>query len=220
MEHLFSLTVKGLALIYILYKVFRFLFGKQGKNRWHFLTPKIREKEGIAAQVRPEQNTRTIIGKSQTVYIEKPPQEKRLEPVFSEDLQKLPAYEEEPDISPDDVEDYLDEGILTEEERFIPLNMEPDGEALSTGMTYEQISGVLDVVQGKKTKDKEKLTAARILYEVQGGELFDFLAAQAENEAIIERLLKENLDDAEDIFAENRKKRRRETVEFDMEKYV
>ena len=221
MEQLFYLTVKGLSVVYLLYKTFRFLFGKQGENRWNFLTPTIREKkETIVSQAKPEQSPCSIVGKSQTVYLEEPPPPKKVEPAFSEDLEQIPSYEEEPDVTTDDVDVSFDEGVLSEEERFTPLDMEPDSEPVSTGMTFEQISEVLDVVQGKNTNDADELAAARILYEVQGGDLFNFLAAQAENEAIIERLLKENLDDAGEKLPENRKKQQREIAAFDMEKYV
>jgi hypothetical protein len=221
MEHLFYLIVKGLSAVYILYRTFRVIFEKQGKNLWHFLTPKVREKkEPVVLQATPEQPPYSIVGKSQTVYLEEPPPPKKIEPVFSEDLQRVPAYEEEPDVTSDDVDYNRGEEVLTEEERFTPLDVEPDSGAESTGMTFEQISRALDVVQGKKTDDADRTAVARILYEVQGGDVFDFLASQAENETIIERLLKENLDDAGEILPENRRKRRREIEEFDMEKYV
>jgi hypothetical protein len=161
-----------------------------------------------------------IIGKSQTVYLEEPPAPKIVEPVFSEDLQRVPAYEEEPDITADDVDDNLGEEILTDEERFTPLDTDVDSEVVSTGMTYEQISEALEVVQGKKTDDADKLAAARTLYEVQGSDLFNFLTVQAENEAIIEKLLKENLDNAADPADGNIKKQQRKIEEFDMGKYV
>ena len=221
MEHLIYLTVKALSVVYLLYRIFRFLFGERGKSLWYFLTPQVKEKqETPVSQTIPEETTHSIVGKSQTVYLAEPPPPKKVEPVFSEDLGQAPSYEEEPDISADDVDDSLEEGVLTEEERFIPLDTEPDSEPVSTGMTYEQISDTLDVVMGNKTDDANKLAAARILYEVQGGDVFNFLEAQAENEAMIERLLKENLDDRGEILPENRRNRRKEIEEFDMEKYV
>jgi|GEM_PF-6370107 len=221
MEQIFYWIVKTLSAGYILYKIFRFLFGEKVKNRWRFLTPKAQEKkEQEKPKSTPKQTTYSIVGKSHTVYLEEPPKEKPLEPVFSEDLQQVSAYEEEADISSDDVENDLTEGILSEEERFTLLDIEPDSEAISTGMTYEQISQALEVIQGKNTGDSDKSAVARILYEVQGSELFDFLTAQAENEAIIERLLKENLDETGEILPKSRKKNGKEIEKFDLEKYV
>jgi len=221
MEHLFYLTVKGLSTIYWLYKTFRFLFGEQGKNLWHFFTPGEREKkETPQLQARPEDVAGSVVGKSQTVYLTEPLKEKPVEPAFSEDLQRIPAYREEPDVTADEVDYNPDAEVLTEEERFTPLDIEPDSVASSTGMTYEQIYGALDVVQGKKTGDADKLSAARLLYDVQGSEVFSFLEAQAVNEAMIERLLKENLDDAGVILPETGRKKRCKIEEFDMEKYV
>jgi hypothetical protein len=160
------------------------------------------------------------VGKSQTVYLEKPSEEKPIEPFRSEDLPKTPAYEEEPEISSEDVENNLGESELTDEDRFTPFNVEPDSEFSSTGMTFEQIARALEVVQGKNADDKDQSAVARSLYEIEGSQLFDFLAMQAENEATIERLLKENLDDAGEILPKIERKKRREIAEFDMEKYV
>jgi hypothetical protein len=219
MEHFIYLMVKGLAAVYLLYKVFRFLSGKQGKSLWRFLTPEHAVKEKIADPA-PATVHDDVAGKSRTVYLEEPSKEKAIEPVFSENLEKEEPYKEEPDTTTDDVDDHPDEDISPDEERFIPLDVNPDGEAVSTGMTYEQISEALDVVQGKKTDGAAKSTAARILYEVEGSDLFNFLSAQAANEAIVERLLKENIDNAGVSLPENRRKRTSKADEFDMGKYV
>jgi hypothetical protein len=87
-------------------------------------------------------------------------------------------------------------------------------------MTYEQISQVLDVVRRKQTDETGKAETARILYEIQGSDVFDFLAAQAENEAMIEKLIKENIDNDGIPLPENARKQQREIEEFDMDKYV
>ena len=217
----FYLTVRILVLIYVLYEVFRFLFGKHGESLWRFLTPKPQEKkEQKKAVPQPNSTPYSVVGKSQTTYLEAPPEEKPIEPVFSEDLEKIPAYEEEPDITSDDVDDNLDEEILSEEEHFTPFDIEPDSEFTSSGLTYDQIAQALEVVQGKTTSDSDKTAVARILYEIDGSDLFDFLTTQAENEAMIERLLKDNLDDTGEILPENEKKKRKEMTDFDIEKYV
>ncbi|GHT42157.1 hypothetical protein FACS189437_09890 [Bacteroidia bacterium] len=222
MEHLIYLTVKVLAAVYLLYILFRFLFGKNRRNIWNFLTPRCAGKEKSSnPAAEPEAMPYSIVGKSQTVYLEKPPEKKPLEPVFSEDLEKQLPYEEEPDIEADDVEYYsATEDILLEEERFLSLNAEPDEGEVSTGMTYEQISQALDVVQEKTTDDGNRLTTARILYEIQGSDVFDFLAAQAENEAMIEKLIRENIDDDGVPLSGNTRKQQRKIAEFDMNKYV
>jgi hypothetical protein len=100
------------------------------------------------------------------------------------------------------------------------LDAETDGEAVSSGMTYDEISSALDVVQGKRTDEAAKSVAARILYEVQGSDLFNFLSAQAENEALVEKLIKENIDGAGFPSQENRRKRKPATEYFDMDRYV
>jgi hypothetical protein len=221
MEKLVYLIVKDLSVIYLLHRFFLFFFGKQGKSLWRFLTPEnpVKEKEPVSM---PETVPYNMVGKSQTVYLEEPTKEeaKAIDPAFSENLQKIPAYEEEADITDNDVDDSPDEEVLSREERFLPLDTEPDEEAVSTGMTYEQLSQALDVVQGKQPDDSGRLAVARILYEIQGSDVFDFLAAQAENEAMIEKLIKENIDSIGIPLPESTGKQRREIEEFDMDRYV
>ena len=219
----FYLTIKILVTIYVLNQVFRLLFGKQSESFWRFLTPKPREKKGsekVVSQEDSKPQDYSLVGKSLTTYLEAPPEEKPIEPVMSEDLPQVPAYEEEPDISSDDVEVDISEGILTDEDRFTPLDIDPNSEISSSGMTYEQIAQAIEVIQGKNRNDMDKSTVARNLYEIEGSDLFNRLTAQAENEAIIERLLKENLDESREILSESEKKKRKEITEFDMEKYV
>jgi hypothetical protein len=215
MENLVYLVVKGASAAYILYNMYRFLSGQSGKSLWCFLTPKIKTRE-----IPVMSPAYSVIGKSQTVYLEKPTERESVVPVFSEDLQKIPAYEEDADITENDVDNNPDEEILSREERFLPLNTELDGEAVSSGMTYEQISQALDVVRGKQPDDSGRLAVARILYEIQGSDVFDFLATQAENEAMIEKLIKENIDNGGILPPENARKLRREMEKFDMKKYV
>jgi hypothetical protein len=202
MENLVYLIVKSLSIVYLLSKVYRFLSGKRIREFWHFLTPDTPAKPGTVSH--------SIVGKSQTVYLEET-QVKVPELLFSENLKKE---------EPQDEEDNLLEMLLSEEERFISLDVDSDNEIVSTGMTCEQISEALDVVQGRQTDDAGRQAAARILYEVEGSDLFNFLTAQAENEAIVERLIKENLDNRGETIPENIRKKRRETEEFDMDKYM
>jgi hypothetical protein len=223
MENLIYLIIKSLSAACLLHRVFRLLFREQARDFWRFLTPEIPVK-GKAPVPVPETAPYNMVGKSQTVYLEESPKEKTktVEPAFSEDLQQASAYEEESDITGDDVNDNLNEDRLPEEDRFLPLDADPyDGDfPSSTGMTYEQISQALDVVQGKSTDDAGRQAAARILHEVQGSDLFNFLTAQAENDALVEKLIKENLDDRREPVLENIRKKSRETEEFDMDKYV
>jgi hypothetical protein len=228
-----------------MYRIGCFYFGKRGHNFWSFLTPQEGHKENSkeGAKERPKvcdksetsesqtvsnQSSYSIVGKSQTVYLDEPakvetPQSvvgEPVEPVFSEDLQPVTAYEDEPDITPEDVDDSLQEEDLSPEDRFLPLDTEIDNEHVSTGMTYEQISQAVEAVQGKKMSDAGRQAAARTLYDVQGSDVYDFLVMQAENEAAIERLLKENLDDSGEVTVENRAPKRTKTDDFDMDKYV
>ncbi|MDR0349483.1 MAG: DUF4122 domain-containing protein [Tannerella sp.] len=223
MEYFIYSIIKSLSAAYLLHRVFRFLFREQARDFWRFLTPETPIKGKTAVPV-TETAPYNMVGKSQTVYLEELPKEqvKAIEPLFSEDLQQSPSYEEEPDIANEDVDGSLNEDRISGEDRFIPLDTDMDNGDFpsSTGMTYEQISQALDVVQGRQTDDAGRQATARILYETEGSDLFNFLTAQAENEAIVERLIKENLDNNGETVLENIRKKRRETKEFDMGKYV
>jgi len=160
MEHLFYLIIKGISALYLLYRIACFIFGNRAKNLWNFLTPKEKTKEKAAfIQAKPEADAGQIVGQSQTVYLEKLVEVtvKPVEPAFSEDLEKIPAYEEEPDITDSDVDYNRQEGILSEEDRFLPFDEAPDDGGISTGMTYEQLSSAMDVVQGKMSDVKENI---------------------------------------------------------------
>ena len=222
METLIYWMVKVIATVYLLYRTARFLFGQRKTRLWLFLTPQIKEKEKTdVSPAKPEAAVYAVVGKSQTTYLTETPQAKTgtVEPAFSEDLQQLPAYEEEPDITATDVDDSLDGEEIAEEDRFLPLDTVADDGEFSTGMTFEQLSDTLDVVRGKQTGAAGLQAAARILYENRGSTLFDFLAAQAENEQVIEALLREHLDDSGNPLPESGRKRRRMEA-FDMNNYV
>jgi len=218
MEPLVYWMVKVMAAVYLLYRTVRFLYWTRKQHYWRFLNPK---EKAFIPPPKQETTANSLVGKSQTIYLKEAPQEKSemIKPVFSEDLERNAAYEEEPDITAEDVEDSLDRQDLSEEDRFTPLETVGDNGGISTGMTFEQLADTLDVVQGKKTGTDGLQAAARILYEIRGSNLFDFLAAQAENEQVIERLLRENLDDAGNPLPETGRKRRKMEA-FDMNKYV
>ena len=216
--------VKVMAAVYLLYRTARFVFGKRIQNFWLFLIPQTNRKVNEKADVSPEKPAAepcSIVGKSQTTYLKETPQEtaETIQPAFSEDLEQEPAYEEEPDITAEDVEDRLHAEELSEEDRFMPLDTAEDDGGVSTGMTYEQIGDTLDVVSGKKTGAAGVQAAAQILYEIQGSDVFNFLVSQAETEQVIEQLLSQNLDAGEKTLPENAGKRR-DLEAFDMDRYV
>jgi hypothetical protein len=224
MEHLIYLVVKVLSAAYLLHKVFRFLFNPEWQKFWRFLMPEntVKEKIPVPAPAPATVHYNNVVGKSRTVYLEELPKEpgKVVEPVFSEDLEKREPYGEEAETTAQDVEDNLDGAPLPENDRFMPLDAGPDGEAVSSGMTYGQISLALDVVKGKRTDAAAEPAVARMLDEIRGSELFNFLSAQAENEALVEKLIKENIGNGGGQLPANRRKRKAGNGQFDMDRYV
>ena len=220
MENLIYLTVKILSAFYLIYRLYLFLFGKKRKNLWRFLNPKSKLKKKDAI-IEPEIKipVHEIVGKSQTVYYDEIPKEE-VKPVFSEDLELVPKYEVESEITDDDVENNLKEETLTDNDRFVPLDVEPDNGDFFTGMTFDQLSSAIDVISGNKTDREEVKEAALFLYEIHGSEVFDFLTSQAENEQIIEKLMKDYLDSDGKMIVEDVRKKRPEIENFDIGKYV
>lgn len=235
MEQKVYAAIKVLSLLYIIYRIGRFLLKPETRKIWRFLTPKnaVKEKMNIPIAAK-EPVPYSIVGQSQTVYLKevsKPEEsvepEKPVEPLFSVDLEREEPVMEEPDITADDVEDNLNvnnEPVLSEEERFMPLEENPDvdnRDFSSSGMTFEDIAKTLDVIQGKKTADDACLDAARVLYEVKQTDLYAFLAGQAENEEVIEKLVNENLDSDGSPLPQAVRKRKKSGIEgFDIKRYV
>ncbi|MDR1341331.1 MAG: DUF4122 domain-containing protein [Prevotellaceae bacterium] len=224
MEHLIYLSVKGVATVYLLHKIYRFLSGEQAMTLWRSILPEIKAIDPPATpQAQSEPVAYSVVGKSQSVYLEEffKEEAKAVEPAFSEDLLQVSTYEEESDITNNDVADNLNEEAFSEEDRFLPLDTDADNEDFpsSTGMTYQQISEALDVMQGKPMDQAGQQAVARILHEIEGSDLFNFLTAQAENEAMVEKLLRENIDGGSILFSESTGKHK-EIETFDMDKYV
>jgi hypothetical protein len=227
MEQFFYLIVKIFAVYLLLKTLFIYLFGKNGKKRWIFLNPKKPNSNNTKPLLdEPEyQTTHSIVGKSRTRYLKEPPLEKHLVPFLSEDLEiLLNKKNEEPDIKDEDVEyipkDETQQDIIEEMERFSSDNESPDTEGHSTGLTYEEIACAYDVVTGKETDDSRHQKAARLLYEIHGSDVFDFLSAQAENEMMIEKLIKAHVD-GDGVITKDKSNRQKKSVEnFDMSKYV
>jgi len=222
MEHFIYLAIKGLSAVYILRSTAKFLFGEKVEKLWRFLYLRTVETESYMPKEKIENGEYSVIGKSSTEYLEKQTETKSQTPApfLSEDLETVSSVEEEPDITDSDVEANLEEDIPEMTDRFIPLDVEPDDGSFSTGMTYDQIFSTLDVVQGRKTGKEDCEAAARILYEVHGSDVFNFLATQAENEVLIERLLRENIDDEPERTPRSAGKKHQDIEEFTIDKYV
>lgn len=106
------------------------------------------------------------------------------------------APEVEPDITEDDVE-IVRTSPLEDEDIFIPFEDNQDGpdDDFSTGMSYDQLAGAVNVLANISTADEDQQEeAAKVLYEVKNTDMFDFIASQVSNVATIDKLFADFFD--------------------------
>jgi len=117
-----------------------------------------------------------------------------LMPVMSEDLEPEPqtALEPEPEILPAEVDVHLNASIAIADEEF---DVYPDntlGE-LSQGLTFEQISHAVDVVEGKKSGENDEYFAGETL-AVMPDDFLNMICLQENYEAKVKKLIAGYLD--------------------------
>ena len=110
-------------------------------------------------------------------------------PVMNEDLEPEPetALEPEPEILPTEVDVHLNASISIADEEF---DVYPDntlGE-LSQGLTFEQISHAVDVVEGKKSGEKDEYFAGETL-SVMPDDFLNMICMQENYEAKVKKLI-------------------------------
>ena len=98
-----------------------------------------------------------VVGKSSTVFLAPLPSVHN-DPFMSDNLEKEPATKTELDILPETVETNLNSPVILEEDEVEDYSGEPtDLEGnFSQGLTYQQISEAIDVVEGRKTGKTEE----------------------------------------------------------------
>jgi hypothetical protein len=85
---------------------------------------------------------------------------------------------------------------------------------LSQGLTFEQISQAIDVVQGKKTGEADEIAAGETLC-IMPSDFVDTICRQAEHEAMVKRLIAGYVD-----FTVKIKPASALIANFDINKYV
>jgi len=129
-----------------------------------------------------------VVGKSTTAFLA-PLIPAKIKPVMSEDLEMESDVQTEPDILPEEVEDNLNSFVLDDDEleQYRNDDMDLSGE-FSQGLTYQQISQAIDVVQGKKSGESEEIAAGET-FSFMPTDFLDMICAQVEHESIVKRLI-------------------------------
>ena len=158
-----------------------------------------------------------VVGKSTTVFLAPLPPA-GMEPLMSEDLETemRSEAETEPDIMPEEVDaDFNSLYVPGEDEleQYANNDMDTTG-CLSQGLSYEQISHAIDVVQGKKTGKNDEAIAGETFSIMPTGFL-DMICMQTDHEIMVKKLIDCYVDSV------GKMKPVSESVkDFDINKYV
>lgn len=224
----FYFVIRLLVATYVLYKLWRMLFGAEVHTIWKRLfTTKVKPVSTVTSE---QQQTQTlegdVLGKTHIVYLEDPEVAATI-PVHSEKLPPPDFIGKEEDISSDDVEDNFTpknvKNILEEEESFDPMDnngpgIDPD---FSTYLTFEQISNAVGVLTSATDDDIKVIEAAQTIYNIRQTDLFQFLTTQVSNTEMVNNLFRECLDDNGLPLSQRRSKIAKANLEvFDWNKFV
>ena len=135
---------------------------------------------------KPLKQAINVVGKSTTAFLA-PLIPEVIKPIMSEELEveMKSEAETEPDINSDEVETNLNAPFMPDDE----FEQYPaDDTYLSQGLSFEQISHAVDVVQGKKSGEDEAIIAGETL-TLMPDDFLNTICAQAENEAMVKRLI-------------------------------
>ena len=217
------LTVNIVCAVYILYRLWIFLFRRKAGDFWdtlYHLARIIRIKmwrlheRRMAAKAERERrrNVRNpkkdkeaqtivstthceVIGKTKSVYIPDP--NKAKEPVRSEPMPDSDFISEDDDISADDV-DYILEPMDDEDlqELMEPGLSEADPD-FSQAMTYDDINNMVAVASGINKDEDETIRAVETLYSIRQSDIYEFILSESDNKDRIERLMNERFDEKE-----------------------
>lgn len=250
----FKITVRAIIAIYVLCKLWQCMISNRGRSFHEWLFPKaeclppqpiipviVEASKPIETAVQQPvtivANSETIVGQSQTVYLEKPiaadpiPAPVPPTPIRSESLELEERREPESDPTADEVDDTLAQSkeesslpeVLSPDEMLIPVSVWDDGSdnEFSRGMTFNDLSNVADVVMGLNMDEDNRQQAAEHLSQIRYSDLFDFFSKQLTNKKIVANLLDEYIDgDGTVIKQKVTKPLPIEVTDFDMRKYV
>jgi hypothetical protein len=111
-------------------------------------------------------------------------------PLVFEKNEPVSATETEPDVSPEDIDVTMTKPYIPDDDELEQLrNFDVDiPEVFSQGLTYQQISQALEVVDGRKTGEDEELDAGETL-SMMPSDLLNVICMQTDYEKMVEKLV-------------------------------
>lgn len=239
------LTVSIICAVYILYRLWLFLFRRKAEGLWDWLyrwariirimmwrwhkrrmvaqtererrrTIRNQKKKKEAAAVAPSTHCE-VIGKTKSVYIPDP--KKAKEPVRSEPLPESDFIGEDDDISADDVDDILEPMDEEDLQELMEPGLSEADPDFSQAMTYDDINNMVAVASGANKDETDTIRAVETLYSIRQSDIYEFILSESDNKDRIERLMNERFDEK---AAPNKHSERLETQTsgFDWSQYV
>ena len=188
-----------LTMMYLFYAVFQWI-ERKGRKKVH--TPAVPEP------------VYDIVGKSHSVFLSP----SVIEPIMSDKLEtemKSDAVSE-PEIQSNEVEANLENSLAIDADElddFSEHNLNTEG-GLSQGLTFEQISHAIDVIEGKKSGERDEYFAG-MTFSFMPDDFINAVCMQADREAMVKKLIADYVD-----FPDKMKPERAALASFDINKYV
>ena len=155
-----------------------------------------------------------VVGKSTTAFLTHIIFEKN-EPMMSEDLKRKPSAEAEANISPDEVEVIMSRPYVPDDEeleQYANDDTDMSGD-FSQGLTYQQISHAIDVVEGKKTGEDDEHIAGET-FNLMPSDFLTAICMQPDYENAVKKLIAGYVD------LIGKKPKSTLIADFDINKYV
>lgn len=191
----FYFAIKIGCIVYLLYRLWIVFFRYRLFGIWDRVlpqkTPPIQKAK--ASWINSDED---VLGRTTVVYLDDPDLAATV-PKHSEELPPSDFLGEEKDITPEEVEDTLSTEhpyVPSEEELYEDEERQPLDTEFSRGMTFEEITNVVNVLSTKTGNDEQMIEAARTIFDVQHTDLFQFFTTQVCNADAVEKLLTECLD--------------------------
>lgn len=239
------LTVNIVCAVYILYRLWIFLFRRKAGGLWDTLYHLARiirikmwrlhkrrmvthverkngrnvrnpKKNKDAAIVAPSTHCE-VIGKTKSVYIPDP--KKAKEPIRSEPLPESDFIGEDDEISADDVDDILEPMDDKDLQELMEPGLSEADPDFSQAMTYDDINNMVAVASGTNKDEDDTIRAVETLYSIRQSDIYEFILSESDNKDRIDRLMKERFDEKEASHSPPERSEE-QTSGFDWSQYV
>lgn len=244
METYVYLTVKIVCAVYILTRLWFFLFRRKADWLWDRLYRLARiirikiwrlHKRRMASKAEREKRRTVsnhkkkeapaiasityceVIGKTKSVYIPDP--NKAKEPIRSEPMPESDFIGEDDEISADDVDDILEPMDDKDLQELMEPGLSEADPDFSQAMTYDDINNMVAVASGVNKDEDDTIRAVETLYSIRQSDIYEFILSESDNKDRIERLMNERFDKKEALNSPH-ERTEKQTSGFDWSQYV